>query len=287
MLKLPTAFLAPMLLLTGLATPSLATPVLIDFSNAADFTDNFTVLQTGSPALAWSSDQGGILQRLGPATPGTHQVASVIYEPVANGPVFDLNDGPLVLSVKANAELLANGGTSIGFSVSTNNAKDSAYAAIFRLKSTSLGIPELNPDFRLFDTNGNPSAGSVGTLLGTSTWVDNSLSANTWYTLRLVVQENGGNVDFIGSILDESSNVLHTFNTLTDTTSPVLSGLVGLRLGSDTIPDNGVTQVLRIDDFAIGDPVVVEEPAVAVPEPAGLALLGVAGLSLFARRRRV
>ncbi len=159
-------------------------------------------------------------------------------------------------------------GTSFGFYIkaASSDTPTAAYAALFRLTDTVA-------DFRVFDSNGNPSTSGVGTQIGSTLTHNAGFAADTYYTLKLEVVDISGNVQFTGSIWNQGGAVIKTFASITDTTSPVLgAGQVGFRWGNDGGSNT------RIDNFAIA----------VVPEPGTLALLtaGLAGLFGFQQRRR-
>lgn len=156
-------------------------------------------------------------------------------------------------------------GTSFGFYVKGTNSSTptTAYAALFRLTDSGA-------DFRVFDSNGNPSTSGVGTLLGTQTH-NAGFASNTYYTLKLEVVDVGANVQFTGSIWNQGGAVIRTFTTITDTTAPVLgAGQVGFRWSNDGGSDS------RIDNFSV------------VPEPTTIAMLtgGLGFLFGCCKRRR-
>jgi hypothetical protein len=155
-------------------------------------------------------------------------------------------------------------GTSFGFYVKAaqSTTPTTGYAAIFRLTDSGA-------DFRVWDSDSNPSIAGVGTQLGSTQFYNVGFAAATYYTLKLQVIDVGSTIQFTGSIWNQGGALIKAFTTVTDTTSAVLgAGQVGFRFGNDGGSES------RIDNLTI------------IPEPNTAALLGGLGTMLLLRRRR-
>jgi len=151
---------------------------------------------------------------------------------------------------------------SLGFWVHGNDSSTSAYLGLINpLSATSIQL-------RIYDSNSNPTSTGVGTALTNQTisLAPATLAANTYYTGVFTAVNNGAtSVTFTLSLYDATGTNLIASTSITDTTSPVFVGQVGLRQSSQT---------LQVTEFTV------------VPEPFGasLFLLGAAIVAYRIRR---
>lgn len=221
------------------------------FDTAADYDNNFVKLLNGS-SVTWD----GTNQNLSKTGTGT------------SGLIF--NDGSTVgtdvfsdVTVSIDASVNAFGASSIG--LYQGAASSSGYLGLVNfLSATSVQL-------RIFDSNSAPNAGTIGTVLSNITVAPTSnIAINTFYTVSFSSMSNGANQDLTLTLSSVTGVVLAT-TSITDTTSAVQSGQLGIRPSSQT---------LTLDNFAVTS---------AIPEPATASLiLGVfvVGLASFVRRRR-
>lgn len=248
-----------------------ASAVTILFDTNADYDTNFweagAVNTSGLSRVA-----GGYLEKT-----GTTSVA--FYSPGATGgsggsggttegttPVFGVGD-----RIRTNFSTShLDGGNSFGFYTGISTNETSGYAVIFRITSATTA------DFRVFDTATDPSAaGAAGQFGGTLNFTTSgAFTANTFYTFQLDLVQNGANLNFVASMYDATTQAqIGVTQTITDSTAPVFSGGVALRLNaSATVTSPNV----RADNFSIE----------AIPEPSGGVLFTLASLSLAIIRRR-
>jgi hypothetical protein len=245
---------------------------IITFDTAASYDNNFAELKNGS-FVSWVSGGYLSLTWVGAGVP-----AAAIYNSAASGGTggsggttintpYNTFGGSTPFTIQADYYQSnpqgGPAGTSFGFYVkaSASSTPTSGYAAIFRLTDTGA-------DFRVFDSNGNPSDSGVGTLLGTQTF-SGGFSADTYYTLKLEVADIGSTVQFTGSIWNQGGSMITAFTSIVDSSSPVLgAGQVGFRWSNDGGSNT------RIDNFGV------------VPEPSTVGFLA-AGLTFGLFRRRV
>jgi hypothetical protein len=166
------------------------------------------------------------------------------------------------------AEALNVGGNSLGFFTKVNGAENSGYLAIFRLTSATTA------EFRLWDSDSNPTSNALGTLLTPTVapTIAGSFAAGTAYTFRLDVQDIGSTVQFTASVFAANGGAkIGDSIVISDTTAAVLgAGQVGLRLGSNSANSN------FYDNFAINP----------IPEPSSLGLAALGGLLALRRKRK-
>jgi len=271
-MKIP--FRQTFLVLTALFGVSASQADLVSFDDNASYDNNFVERNNGSLV---SRNAGGYLSL---TWTGAGVPVAAIYNTAATGgsggsggttinTPYSTFGGNTVLTLQADYYQSnpqgGPAGTSFGFyvKVATNSTPTTGYAALFRLTDSSA-------DFRVFDSNGNPSTSGVGTQIGVTQTHNAGFASNTYYTLKLDVVDIGGNVEFTGSIWNQGGSVIRTFTTVVDTTSPVLGdGQVGFRWGNDGGSDS------RIDNFSV------------VPEPSTIAILsgGIGVLFGFRKRR--
>ena len=260
-----------MALLAGIGASQAA--VLITFEDNASYDTNFAEKNNGTHV---TRNVGGYLSL---TNTGTGIATAAIYNSAASGGTvgsggttintpYDTYGGTTEFNIQADySQSNPQGGpagTSFGFYVKapSNANPTTGYAALFRLTDTVA-------DFRVFDSNGNPSISGVGTLIGTAQTHTMPFLADTYYTLKLKVVDVGSNVQFTGSIWNQGGAVIKTFTTVVDSSSAVLgAGQAGFRWSNDGGSNS------RIDNFAI------------IPEPSTAALLGGLGGILLLRRRR-
>lgn len=269
---------------SALVLSASAQTILVDFDTDADYDENFVEIVAGNPST--SRDAGGYL--LKPALADASATSTVaIYDTGATGALsagaggttfsgardtFGGTAGAGNFTIQADIYYdisLGNTGTSFGFYTKVPTGQTTGYAGLFRIMSTT------STDFRLFDSNGNPGTGAVGTQIGSTQTISGlaagTFSLDTFYTIKLAVVDVGSNVEFTGSIYTQGGSLITTFTTLSDTTSAVLgAGQVGFRISNSTINNN-----VRLDNFGIS----------VVPEPCTFGFL-LGGASLLALRRR-
>lgn len=248
--------------------------VLIPFDDNASYDNNFAETFVGGGAT--TRDSGGFLLRV----PGTNSSTGVIYNTTATGgaggnggtalgsPLDNTFGGSSVTTLQMDflqASVSGLGSNSFGFYAKVNDVANSGYTGVFRIGSGSA-------DFRMFD-GGNPTTGTAGTQFGTTQTFTGTFSTSTYYTLRLDFQDVGSDVAFTGSIWNQGGSVIHTFPTITDTTSAVLgAGQVGFRVNS-AVAGGSTGGNIQLDNFSI------------IPEPSSALLGGLGTLLLFRRRR--
>jgi len=228
--------------------------VSIDFATAADFDSNFVVYSSSLPSDgAWNAS--GYY-----AKADSFNSSALIYNSLAVGGTGGVGGsalgatlnkfgGTFTVQVDYATRATATGNT-LGIYTHVSDAVDAGYAALFRFDSNGTSV-----NFRLFDSDGNPSSRGVGTLLvnesiavsGTPVAVD----GNTFYTLTLEVTTNASSVDFNATISEQGGSVIAAFTTATDTTAPRLdAGQVGFRISSAAANDASA-DILKLDNFAI------------------------------------
>jgi hypothetical protein len=253
---------------TFFAFAALLAPALhaatVTFDTAQQYADNFTELVNASNT-AWAD--GGYLQK----DAGDSATVARFNDAGTSG-TDTYDDLRISMDFRTSGPLGSNG-NSVGFFVRGNEAGTSAYAAVFRMTSTT------SADFRVWDSTANPSTGILpGSTLGSQTLTGlpaNTFALDTFYSFRLDVANVGDNVVFTGSIYTQGGDLIGTFGTITDTTTPLTAaGEVYIRMGSNSVtPNNAVN---HYDNFKVE----------VIPEPAAASLLGFTAMLAAFRRRR-
>lgn len=232
-----------------------------DFPDAASYDTNFVKLApNGTGNTVWSS---GKLSKTGTGT------QSIIFDTSATGGSggsggssgSQADAGYTNVTVSSEFQVSSLNTASMGFWLHGNAASTSAYLGLINLVSTT------SVQLRIFDSNSNPTSTAIGTVLVNQTisLAPSTLAPNTYYTGVFTAENNGStSVNFTLALYDATGATLIASITGADTTSPVLSGQVGLRLSS---------QNLLVNDFSV------------VPEPNQLGLLFL-GCALVAYRLR-
>ncbi len=226
-----TQKLTPTLSLALLFVPMAASHAQVafstDFPNEESYTGNFVTMPSSSATLAWQSDGegGGYLLKTGAGT------QSVIFDTSATGGSGGSRADNAYTNVAVSSLYQQN---IYGLSMSTwahvSDNYRSGYLGYFSLSSSSSAL------LRIYDSNSDPYANTVGTVLASETVTGLSLSTNTDYLVELIVENDGASaVDFTLTLWDFTHTTSIASVTATDTTSPVLQGQVGLRLSSQTI----------------------------------------------------
>lgn len=253
-------------------------PVNIDFSTASQYDSNFREPSTNS-AIVWKND-AGIGGAIKFYNAGFTPYGTAVFDTSATGGVSgnggtggskanaDLQNFTISARIRAGF-LSSNDQTGLFLRLGSGAGDTGGYLALATFDS-SVGM-----HLRLFK---NSSPTSTGTLIfgndsgdgaaygGHSRALDGDITTNTFYTF---VVKADGNVFSMKVLSADGSTTLSDY-TFTDTSNFNLSaGQVGVRmLSSDSIAS-------YMDDISIA----------AIPEPAGLGLLGLGTVSLLGRRR--
>lgn len=223
--------------------------ITYNFDTDAQYDDNFVELPAAGTASIYRTtiSAGPVLIKKDSGA------QSVIYDTSATG-----GSGGTGGTSGSGADLYINSEVSMGFRSSFTTANNSlglysrvssdytaGYLGLVNYTSTGLRL-------RIFDSNSNPLASSVGTTLEDNS-VTVSLSGSTFYTISFNTMNTvDDNVSLFLSVLDTDSSVIASIS-VTDTTSPVLSeGQIGFRAANSTT---------YMDDFTVV-PTVVPEPSI-------------------------
>ncbi|MFA6960716.1 MAG: hypothetical protein WC205_08205 [Opitutaceae bacterium] len=222
------------------------------FDTTTDYDNNFVEILNGA-SVSWDGTNK-VVSKTGVDTSG------ILFNDGGTAGTDSFSDVTASIDVSFNA-FAAN---SIGIYQGATNS--TGYLGLVNfLSSTSVQL-------RIFDSNSAPNAGTVGTTLTNVTLTPTaSLTVNTFYTVSFSSISNGSNQDLTLSLSSVSGTVLAT-TLITDNTSAVQSGQIGLRPSS---------QVLTLDNFAI--------TSSAIPEPATASMIMGAimvGVAACVRRRR-
>jgi hypothetical protein len=218
-------------------------------ATAATFTDDFNRAD-GALGSNWS---------MGPATPYPFVIASQQAVPEYRS---DTLAGTYCTALQATADTHAV--MSVDFKASYWTGNNGTPALTLGLNSDGSSSPFVQGSWLY-----------VQGIVGVKFWVDGdwrdltsgvSLVANDWY--RAEVRQDGAL--FTGTIYDGSNTIVkqHTYTSALQTAA---TGYAFMRY----LGPPGSDDTVRFDNFSF-----------TVPEPASLALLGLAGLGLIARRRR-
>jgi hypothetical protein len=262
-----------------LPASAMSATVSIDFDTAADFDTNF--VETAVPA-AVSWNENGYLTRSN--TSGLTGTVAMFYNSGATGgssgsggttfsDTRDTFGGSEPFTISVDIRLSQVGASnSFGITVGVPTGQAKGYTVIWRLDNGSSAS-----DVRFYDPNDffNVGNGGVSGTPSSSGTISTALSANTWYTAQLTVEEVDGNMKLSASLFNQGGSQIGSTVTYTDTTSPLLGGgQVGFRLGAAT---NSSSFTMDIDNFSI----------TPIPEPSAAFLtLLASGLTMAGRRRR-
>ena len=272
-MKLPRILfsLAPLLFLGHSASA-----FLITFGSSADYDSNFYEPTGAFPGgTVWNG--AGYLEHNGAASTAMYSPGSTGAPTTGAGGGMEGTTPSFGVGTRIKADFstsAVNGGNSFGFYVNVGPGENTGYAVLFQFPNSD----GKTADFRVFESNSDPSAAGVSsTQLGSTLFftTTGSFTGNTFYTYQLDLIQNGSNLQFVASLYTTGGTQIGSTLTITDTTSPVLSGEIGLRLNAaNAAPSSNV----RADNFSVE----------AIPEPASAGLLAVSGLGLglTLRRRR-
>lgn len=262
-------------ILSPLAACSIVEGALVNigFNSAADYDNNFWI-SSSEKDLTWRA--GGYLTK----DDGQSTSAYAIYNSHSTGGVNGSGGiaGGASLDEFVNFRIQTdyrinsrNTGAGMGFYVKANNDLTAGYLVLFRTSTASNGTGSV--DVRIWGPD-SQGTDALGTSLLNSTIIapTSATTLDSWYTFRLDVLDLNGQVKFVSSMWDPTTNLqvgnsvefIHAENAIMG------AGQVGVRLRS------GSGIVTSIDNFVVD----------SIPEPSGV-LLGLAGMTvLMARRKR-
>ncbi|MFH1498718.1 MAG: PEP-CTERM sorting domain-containing protein [Verrucomicrobiota bacterium] len=270
-MKSPRLLLAAALC-AGLSITALpARAVVFGFDTDAEFDDNFVKLgASGTSTIAtftFASSERAV-RKTGTGT------QSVLFDTGATGgsggsggTSGDGADLFADVDLSADIRISAFNTPSFGLWSRVNADASSGYLGLVNI------INATSVQLRIFDSNSNPGANGVGTVLVNETLSTGSftLDTSTFYTVSFTTSTVSPSEVAFELSLSSVGGATIVSTTATDTTTPVTgAGQVGFRAASST---------LYVDNFGVASS--------AIPEPgsAGL-IIGVAVFGLIATRRR-
>lgn len=240
-----------------------------DFSSSSDLEGSFWSPNGQASAFQWESMNGGLVR----LNAGSRQ--EIIFDSAASGAISNRagTGGSNTDNAFTNFNLtvdsrVVNSSNNFGARLLVNDAESSGYTILM------LG----NGNVRLYDSDGDPSSGSLGTQIGTDqSLTDFSFNAANYYRLSVDVNTGASQVDFAVNVFDLGNSssgapvaIGSTLN-FTDTTSPILSG----------------GQVGATWNTGSNNQLWTGFSATAVPEPSAFGLiLGIVAFGCIVNRRR-
>lgn len=236
-----------------------------NFASNTDLEDNFWSPNSQAGAFQWEVDNGGQVR----LNAGVRQ--EIIFDTASTGAATNragtaganTNNGYFDYTMSLTSRIV-NTSNNMGARLMINDAETSAYTVLM------LG----NGAIRLYDNDGNPTLGTLGTQLSEQSLTGFSFNSANYYQLSVDVSTQLSQVDFAVSVFDLGNSSVGTpvqiGSTLnfSDTVSPALIGQVG-----------GTWNTAANNQLLTGFSVV------PVPEPTSAALL-LGGMTLLLVRRR-
>lgn len=236
-----------------------------NLSSSTDLEANFWSPNSQANAFQWEADNGGQVR----LNAGTRQ--EIVFDTASTGAASnragtagaDTNNGYADYTFSMTSRIV-NSSNNMGARLMINDAETSAYTILM------LG----NGAIRLYDNDGNPTLGSLGTQLSEQSLTGFCFNAANYYQLSVDVSTQIGQVDFAVSVFDLGNSPVGT---------PVQ---IGSTLDfSDTVSPAFIGQVGGTWNTAANNQLFTGFSVVPVPEPTSAALL-LGGISLIALRRR-
>jgi hypothetical protein len=275
--------------IVGLAASAMtanAAVVLVDFNTPTDLATNFIQNNNGTPSVGFANSlTGGIKDQAGGTVNGGAVVGTgADMTAVFQGNGVDVTAGPTLLSIitKVSAVSGATRVPELGF-LNRNNRSfnaESADTAFIAPRLNSGGTVELQT--KLAGAVSNVITTAIGSVTGYTAadyyqiieTLTPTNAATGAYTLTTQILDLGPDGTAAGTQVFLDSNRAVT-NAAFSTAVQGTTATVGFRT-------NGNNPAGTFDNFSVNGTLVATPP---VPEPSGLALLGL-GIAAFARRRR-
>lgn len=237
-----------------------------NFASATDLENNFWSPNSQANAFQWEADNGGQVR----LNAGARQ--EIIFDTASTGAATNragtagsnTNNSYADYTFSLTSRIV-NSSNNMGARLMINDTETSAYTVLM------LG----NGNIRLYDNDGNPTLGTLGTQLSEQSLTGFSFNAANYYQLTVDVSTQLSQVDFAVSVFDLGNSPVGT---------PVQ---IGSTLNfSDTVSPALVGQVGGTWNTAANNQLLTAFSVVPVPEPTSIALLlGGASLLLYRRRR--